>query len=402
MSIVAAAGNIAHTRSTVHAAVRTLLDNLPQSLSKTVKPGDRVLVKVNMGCSGLRNPEDGFTTHPLFAAEIIEALLDCGADVFFGDDVARAGKYVGKIWQATGMLEVAKRTGAKLVDFTASGATEVRGTLLYPRTYLITNTFLDADITINLANCRSHSGVVLSGAIKNMFGVVVGKRKELIHKLFKGDIRNFARAIADIHKVVKPEVSFLDLTNFNAGVGCGTELRPVGLMLASTDPVALDTLAAQAVGYDHLNIWTTYWGGRLGIGCCDAKQIKVHGIDWDSFKKQNLKLPYLQPDSPEGNLFDRALNLANQTVWRPRPNINQKKCAECGECSNRCPVNSVVPEPHGAFRINHSRCVDCQSCLSVCEKGAINLHFSKIIQGMRWATGRSITVQNTSIKRHNI
>ncbi len=246
MSIVAATSNIVHTRPSVNAAVRTLLDNLPESLPKTVKRGDRVLVKVNMGCSGLRNPEDGFTTHPLFAAAIIEALKDCGANVSFGDDVSRAGKYVGKIWQSTGMSEVARRTGAKLVDFTASGAKEVRGSLLYPRNYLITNAFLDADITINVANCRSHSGVVLSGAIKNMFGVVVGKRKELIHKLFQGNIRNFARAIVDIHKVVKPELSFLDLTNFNAGVGCGTELRPVGLMLASSDPVALDTLAAVA------------------------------------------------------------------------------------------------------------------------------------------------------------
>ena len=111
---------------------------------------------------------------------LIRLLQDCGAVVSFGDDIARAGKHYEQIWKVTGMREVAKRTGATLVDFVSAGAREVRGGLLYPRKYLVTNCYFEADVVINFANCRSHANIVMSGAIKNMFGCVVGLRSVLM------------------------------------------------------------------------------------------------------------------------------------------------------------------------------------------------------------------------------
>ena len=64
-----------------------------------------MLVKVNLGCSGSRSPANRLTTHPAVAEAIIEALLDCGARVSFGDDVSRAGQYCDAVYEATGMAE---------------------------------------------------------------------------------------------------------------------------------------------------------------------------------------------------------------------------------------------------------------------------------------------------------
>ena len=50
-AVVSAARNDRHTAPSVARALRDLLDNLDVPLSKLVKRGDRVLVKVNMGCS---------------------------------------------------------------------------------------------------------------------------------------------------------------------------------------------------------------------------------------------------------------------------------------------------------------------------------------------------------------
>jgi uncharacterized protein (DUF362 family) len=192
---VAAALNESHTSTSVTKAIQHLLENLNHPLNSIVKRGDHVLVKVNMACSGLRNPEDRVTTHPLVVTAIITALQDCGAIVSFGDDVARVGKHCSQLWKTTGMWGVAQYTGAKLVDFVAVGAREVRGTLIYPRKYLVTNAYFNADVVINAANCRSHPNIILSGAIKNMFGFVVGIRKALIHELFWNNPRKFGRAI---------------------------------------------------------------------------------------------------------------------------------------------------------------------------------------------------------------
>jgi len=64
---------------------------------------------------------------------------------------------------------------------------------------------------------------------------------------------------------VKPTVSFLDATTVREGQGVADVIRPVGLILGSTDAVALDTLAAHAIGYDQLTVWTTIHANAVGL-----------------------------------------------------------------------------------------------------------------------------------------
>jgi uncharacterized protein (DUF362 family)/Pyruvate/2-oxoacid:ferredoxin oxidoreductase delta subunit len=386
-SIVAAARNEAHTPESVAKALSHLLEHLDPPLDAFVKRGVRVLVKVNMGCSKTRNPDERFTTHPVMVEALIRLLQDCGAVVSFGDDIARAGKHYEQIWKVTGMREVAKRTGATLVDFVSAGAREVRGGLLYPRKYLVTNCYFEADVVINFANCRSHANIVMSGAIKNMFGCVVGLRKQLIHTLFPENPRKFGRAIADIHRVIPADISFLDLTSVLEGHGVRLAVRPVHLILASTDPVALDSVAAHAIGYEELPIWTTYYGNKLGVGCDDLEEIGIRGVDWSSFEKPRLQYPRL-PSSVKLPVYDRITAVVNHTILRPRPVITSGKCTGCGDCVKRCPVQCIEAAPPNIFRINLGNCADCGCCLKVCDVGAVNLEFVGVAKSIRSLVNR--------------
>lgn len=120
--IVAGTWNENYDYSSVVRSLESVLENLVPPLPSIVRVGNRVLIKVNMGCSGLRSPEERVTTHPVFLEAMIRAMQDCGAHVSFGDDVARTGKNVQQLWARTGMYDVAQRTGAMLVDFVAVGA----------------------------------------------------------------------------------------------------------------------------------------------------------------------------------------------------------------------------------------------------------------------------------------
>jgi ferredoxin len=233
----------------------------------------------------------------------------------------------------------------------------------------------------------------MSGAIKNMFGLIVGTRKMLIHKLFREDIRQFGRAIADIHSVVKADLSFLDLTSVVEGHGVGEAIRPVGLMLASTDPVAFDTVAAQAMGYHELPIWTTYYAHQRGLGCHTIEQMRIRGIEWEHFEPVCLKYPYLSP-ATKLPLYDRLTNLANATIFRPRPEIVAERCTRCGDCVSRCPVRCIHPGPSGTPQIDLSNCADCGCCLKVCGEDAITLEFP------RWVKlGRQVFGSTTQVER---
>src|SRR5712692_2407413 len=308
-----------------------------------------------------------------------------------------------------GMSGVAKRTGARLADFVQAGAREVRGFLRFPKTYLITNLVFDADLIVNAANCRSLSKVVLSGAIKNMFGAMLGLRKLRIHQLFPDpsdfarvivdihrvvrptvlfpDPSDFARVIVDIHRVVRPTVSFLDLTTVIEGQGVTDAIRPVGLILGSTDAVALDTLAAHAIGYDRLTIWTSIHGNAVGLGSNQIDRITGRGRKGDSFEKKRLLYPEPEPPYRE-SLTDQVTRRLNNTILRPRPVIASQTCTGCGACASRCPVGAIRRSPHEKFSIDLDQCADCGCCLKVCEVGTVRSEFVGIGKILRQLSGR--------------
>lgn len=372
---VAAVRNDTHSPASLAVAVQALLENITPPVNNLVRRGDRVLVKVNLGCSGMRAPEERVTTHPALVEVIIQALRDCGAIVSFGDDVARVGKYCPALWSATGMSEVAQRTGATLVDFVAAGGREIRGGLLYPRTHLVTNAYLDADVVINAANCRSHPNIVLSGAIKNMFGCVLGTRKQLMHELFWDSPSRFGRAIADVYRTVPADLSILDLTSVREGQGVPgvpPNIRHVELLLAGTDPVALDSVAADAIGYGPLPIWTTYHANRMGLGESATAKVTLTGLDWGEVRRGHLRYPFLSSPRRK-SMYEVVSNFANHSVFRPRPVIIGENCTGCGDCAGRCPVQCIAADEDNIFKIRLRDCADCGVCLRVCEENAVAL-----------------------------
>ena len=385
---VAAAENNSYDLGTVRKAVRQAVDSLGPSPLDFIRRGDKVLIKVNMGCSGLRDPALRQTTHPTIARAMIETLIDCGARVYFGDDVARSGKHSNAIHVSTGMADVAAATGATLVDFVTCGAREVRSGLLYPSSYLVTNAYFDADLVINAANCRSGPSIVgMSGAIKNMFGCVVGRRKLHLHNLFGADQRSFGRAIADVHRQIPADLSFLDLTTVSEGFGVSPRVKPVGLLLASVDPVALDTVAVHAIGYESLPMWPTFYGNLMGLGCNDMSRIRIRGVDREALPKSRLAYPAPYADRSE-SFLDRMTRVLNHTVLRARPAIHPASCNGCGDCIQRCPVKAIVQAADTPPVIDHAKCADCECCVKVCETSAIHLEFIGLAANLRKLSGR--------------
>ena len=77
---------------------------------------------------------------------------------------------------------------------------------------------------------------------------------------------------------------------------------------------------------------------------------------------------YIVPVGCEGIYAIRTGN------WRTRrPVMEPDKCVKCGVCLMYCPVNSVVRERDGAFRIDYEYCKGCGICVAECRHNAIGM-----------------------------
>jgi ferredoxin len=189
--------------------------------------------------------------------------------------------------------------------------------------------------------------------------------------------------------VVQADLSFLDLTSVAEAGGITLAVRPVGLMLAGTDPVALDTVAAHAIGYEDLPIWTTYYGNKIGLGCSDIGKIGIRGLDWELFEKRRLQYPFIRPVVKRSS-YDRVSRAVNNTLLRPRPVVAASRCTGCSDCVQRCPVNCIEAAPNNVYRINLNSCVDCGCCVKVCDSAAVQIEFVGLSKTVRHLLGKQI------------
>jgi ferredoxin len=138
------------------------------------------------------------------------------------------------------------------------------------------------------------------------------------------------------------------------GQGVADAVQPVGLILGSADAVALDTLAAHAIGYDELNVWTSIHGHAVGLGANQIDRIIVRGMNWDSFQRKRLLHPALEGPHFE-SLTSQITRRMNNTLLRPRPVIVAQTGTSCGACADRCPVGAIGLVLKGSFRLTRAR-----------------------------------------------
>lgn len=188
--------------------------------------------------------------------------------------------------------------------------------------------------------------------------------------------------IADVYRAAEPDLSFLDLTTVAEAAGRTLNVRPVGLMLAGTDAVAFDTVAAHAIGYQDLPLWVSHYGHKFGLGCNSLKNINIRGIDWPRFERQRLEPPETTPGRPHPSAVVTAM--INNLLLRPRPTVDPRMCTKCGDCASRCPVGAIkLGSGDGVAAIHLKQCSDCGICINACEADAISLEFTGPVRSVR-------------------
>ena len=208
----------------------------------TVRSGDRVLLKPNL-ISGSR-PDGLPCTHPLLVAAVAEWFCDHGAMVSVGDSPAFGS--ATQVMTACGYDEPLRGLPVQRVNFAQPQSVA----LACGEKVGIARPVLECDFLVNLPKVKAHCQMLVSLAVKNYFGVVVGWRKPWLHAKH-GDIGNrFEELLVDLLAVLPQGFSLADgvVAMHGSGPVKGGAPYSLGLLAGSGNPVALESGLLRVLG----------------------------------------------------------------------------------------------------------------------------------------------------------
>ena len=337
------------------ALVGDILDLFPRERKDRL-----VLVKPNI--LGPHSPEKAVTTHPMLVRSVVRVLQNRGARVIVGDNPGMGG--YGKAEMSARKCGVLECAGQCFVNL---GHNPVRKDIAsdYFSQATISGEILEADEVINLPKLKTHSLTVLTGAVKNTFGYVVGADKMHLHASCPS-AADFARGLLDIYQVRPPELNIMDAVLAMQGNGPSNG-TPVYLnrILASDNAVSLDAAASHMLGLQPSRVPHLDFAGERGLGETDPESLDIVG---QLEQVQGFKFPGTFIPGITGLILNRYLSRWANCL----PEVVSSRCISCGICAGHCPVGAMSMSSGGPV-LDRDKCISCYCCQEMCPEDAIRL-----------------------------
>ena len=350
----------------INGDLRQTVEDIMTALAPGTFAGAKVLVKPNI--VGPSDPELGHTTHPELVQAVVLACLDRNGKVSVGDNPGGMNRSSRNVAKATGILDASEGCFVPISE----RVVERTGTeTAFP--LVISRAVLEADYIVNIPVFKTHSFMMVTGAIKNTFGYVAGACKARLH--LQGRKREiFAKVVCDIHQERPPDLHILDAITAIEGNGpChGGKLRKVGKLLASHDPLALDGSMARMMGVDPIGLPVQKEGLARGLGALQEDEITIHGqlTQIPDFKMPVTFFPQELDDKSKSELRKLYPPDTMATRVTVKPQRDEDKCIECNDCVLNCPAKALTLEPK--FHISDD-CIACYCCVELCPEGALEV-----------------------------
>jgi len=334
------------------AAVWDLLDTCG---GRTIRAGDKVLVKPNLLLPA--RPESGVLTHPDIVAAACEYALRRDAAVLVADSPA-TGSFQGVIRKG-GFARALSDLDVDIRPFKETMLVDIGEPF---GKVALAREALDADVVINLAKLKTHSQMLLTLGVKNLFGCVVGLEKPQWHLRSGVDRDWFARLLVQIHYAVRPAVTLVDgiLSLEGDGPGKGGQARHTGVLLGGRDAAAVDAAVCRMLRLDPARLPTHRAAAARGL-VTGPEDIRGDFRTVADFKLPEQGAVAFGPEFLKGFIRNHVLQ---------KPVVHDQRCRSCGECWTYCPA-AAVAESGRAVAFDYGRCIRCYCCVEVCPHGAL-------------------------------
>lgn len=237
-----------------------------------VKKNDLVVIKPNV-CYP-KNIENMIITD----LRVLETVLNMAKQKTKNVVVVESDAYSGSAEKraiGTGVMDVVKKCDAEFLNLSRDDVEEHR---VADMTIQIPKTVLKADYFINLPKVKTNTFVLISVAMKNMFGVIASKRKGQFHK-------RLADVLVYLNQAVRQDLVVADGIVAMEGMGPIHGSRvDLGLIIAGKNPVTVDAACCHIMGFNPYAAEVLWKAHQQGMGEIDAQKIQFLGENLESVK----------------------------------------------------------------------------------------------------------------------
>jgi len=250
--------------------------------------GKRILLKPN-----LIEPHVGaghINTHPNVVRGAAEAFLRFGAsEVLVAEGPGHSRDSV-LVLEESGLGDVLVEDRIPFADLNYEDVvwTRNRGRTCQLDGFFFPKSVIEADLIVSMAKMKTHHWAQVSLSLKNLLGLFSGARygwpKNFIH--FAG----IPQAILGLYQVLPPVVSLVDGIVGMEGDGplFGNSVAH-GVLVAGKDPVAVDMVGKDLMGFDTWSVDYLNLASWAGIG--QANRIEIRGESLQQLRRIYQKPP---------------------------------------------------------------------------------------------------------------
>lgn len=230
--------------------------------------GSTVAVKYN-GCHFVYLP--GLNTTPEFLAEVVGILKERAADVVVVEaDLQRFS--ADFVYERAGYRRLVEREGGRFVNLSRDRMVEVDMPGAYWKRRGMPKTLVEADHFITFPVLKTHKLWNLSLGIKNQFGCVPEADRVKYQK-------HLPEVVYDFNAYLKPDITLFDGYIGLEGDGPIAGIpKKVGVVIAGTNVVAADAVAARVMGFDPLSSGLIKYSYERGLGPVELDRINLKGL----------------------------------------------------------------------------------------------------------------------------
>ncbi|WP_300464977.1 DUF362 domain-containing protein [Desulfobacula sp.] len=343
-------------------------DSCRQSVDKAFElfpqdiAGKKVVIKPNV--LRMSAAEEHIVTHPSLLRAVVEKVEHLSpAEIVVGDnpglfsygDNENSFKKTGLMTAAKGYYRNLGNTSQKRA-FHPDFMPEVG----------VSKEILDADILISLPKFKTHGLTIMTGAIKNSYGILPGAQKARLHQI-AGTPARFHELIVEVFRLRVPDLFIMDAVVGMEGNGpASPDLREIGLILAADNGVAMDGVVARMMGLDPAQLRFLQKAKALGLGEFDSQTVQTEG---QLTILKDFKLPPLGGEAIFDNPTVQELMTSKSQI---RPQADPALCTACGACIDHCPV-SALSMMDAVPVADADLCIRCFCCQEICLEKAITL-----------------------------